>query len=433
MLSKKPLMSKTKAAILFLCAVPCTAFAQNKNQRVFEIELLNFSGGMSNSFINTTDLIKQFYGFIADGSIFSFDALTIDKMLSTNVQMFLQPVKITKRARAADTKNEYARYEFWTNIETKIFVDISSGAIDAAREILENSNNPSAIDITAMHGSASVAGYVFWEAGFAISKNIINKNFWIRAAPSVFVPFAYIKQHTISLDGYTSGVNGFMGIKGVGDINLYTPVSVETLNYSTLPRSAGIDITLNTLYNFFSWLSAGADISHIPLIPANLMFRSTMGLNIDVRVPDPNYPWTQQQLANINLNEISMDYGWELNAAESLNYYCIRPVHFDFFANFKPFRSNLFIIKPVIGFVVNSVLGRWLPSYAVSFSVSLPIILSVEAGTAYSENTFQHKLIAVFNFKYFEIAAGIFIQGQDFTSSWNANGLGLNFALRFGK
>ncbi|GMO20718.1 MAG: hypothetical protein Pg6A_07560 [Termitinemataceae bacterium] len=418
---------KTVFAFIIIFCAPFFAPAQSGAERNFEVELLNFSIGMESPFISTSDLIKQTYDFITDGSLFSFNNFGLDEMFSANTQLFLQPVKITVRSK---TKT---KYEFWTNIDSKVYVKISEGAINAAQEILKNKDDPSNIDINAMNGSVGIAGYFFVEAGFAVSKTLVDKKFWARVAPQVFIPLFYIKQHEINLSGYTSGTgNGFMGIKGSGEIALYSPLDLQAPDYSALTRTAGIDITLNMLWNLLPWLDAGADILHIPFVPANLLRRYSAALDIDICVPDPAYPWTQQQIADMDMNKISTKYNLNFSIAEPVNYYCMRPLRFDFFALYKPLRENLLIIRPGLGFSVNTVVGMWLPDYSFSVQLNLPVVVSLETGTELFESVFRHYFSAVFNFKVFELSGAFFLQGQEFISSWNGSGSGARIALRIG-
>lgn len=398
-------------------------------QRNFELSMFQFDIGFSNSYISTSTLIKEITDFFRWGTEFSFNPMSMDNDLLADLIFFFQPFKIKKQTKSK------IELEFWTNLDTKFYIDMAKSTMKSIHMIKDSINDPASININNLHGEASAAGYIFFELGVSAGKTIANDKLWICASPSVYFPFVYIKKETISLKGYdsTQSGNGFMGIEGTGEINMYMPFNFEAADPSLIFSCGGLDFSINTIYAAFTYLDVGMNIEHIPLFPANLKYRSTAGLDINLKVPDPNSPhWTPNEILNLDTDDIKLDFTWILETSKKVNHYIIRPIRFNFFSRIKPFNSYLVIIRPSAGFSVNTILSLWTLNYGLSGELNLPYVFSVKLGTECFEEIYNQYIALELDYYNFQIDFGISMQGPDFIDSWKGKGLGLWAAFKFG-
>ncbi|MDR2468016.1 MAG: hypothetical protein LBD22_03555 [Spirochaetaceae bacterium] len=405
-------------------------WAGQRRRRMFELGLFHFSLGFSTPYMPAKDVVKEVWNYLFHDENINVAFSQINQDISTNFNFNFTPITIKKNTK---TKTEL---DFWTGIESKFLFKASDETIDAVKELISKQNDPTTMNIDKMNGTITIGGYAFFELGMGAARTFVDKRLWMRAAVQVYTPLVYIKKETLSLHGYSSATsgNGLMGIEGTGEINMYLPFNMETMNVAQTPCSSGLDLSLNGRYAAFSWLDLGVDLLHIPMIPATLGYRTHAELDVNVKVPDltDTAYWTPDKIAQLATKNLAMNFAWEFDISERVNQYCLRPLRFDITAFFKPFKSSIFIIRPMTGFSFNTAFGAFILNYGIALNLNLPVIFSFDIGTRCYEETWKHYINVIFDFYDFELDIGISLEGPYFIESWSGRGAGMYFALKIG-
>ncbi|MDR2509350.1 MAG: hypothetical protein LBC77_01755 [Spirochaetaceae bacterium] len=397
-------------------------------ERAFEVGV-TVTAAASTTYKPTLDLIKDLWGYLFDAENFSMNEIATDRAFEADIKLNTTPISL-KIASAS-----FSAFEIWTNLESRFYLNMSKNTITAVKELRENENNPENIKIDDMHGEVTLAGYAFFEIGLGASRPFLGDRLWLRIAPAVFSPLMYIRKNTITLSGYSSAKsgNGFMGLEGKGEITMYMPLSLDTMDGAQVLNSAGLDFSVDALFALLPILDMSARLRNIPLFPANLSYKSKAGIDINIKVPDLSDTsfWTPDKLLKYS-NDISMSMNWTLDTSEYTNYYVMRPLRFECAALIKPFTSRLFIARPALGFSFNTIFEMFTFNYSMELALNLPVVFSLTLGTEYFELLFRHYAAAVFDFRVFEISAGLSSQGVNIGSSLSSRALGAFVSVKAG-
>jgi hypothetical protein len=112
----------------------------------------------------------------------------------------------------------------------------------------------------------------------------------------------------------------------------------------------------------------------------------------------------------------------------------LRPLRFDFYGIYKPFKSALVLVRPDFGFSVKY-LGNapyTTVNWGVEGQLNLPTILSVSLGIKEFENAWSNYLTLMLDFHTFEFDIGFGLRGPDFPSSWSGKGINFVSGIKFG-
>ena len=407
-------------------------WAGDRPARSFQREFLGVSFSLTNSHFQALQIAKDMYAYLFRGGDGVFDAALLDNGGMAGARLLLRPFHLTFQS------DKYRNgFELWTGLESAVYVNIEGSTMAAVRELEENTNTPQNIDVSALKGGAALAGYAFFEMGFAVSKTLIDRRLWIRAAPAAYIPLMYIKKTEMTLKGYSSAEsgNGFMGLEGRGETNLYMPFSIDNFDAAPVLASTGVDMSVNALFAAARPLDIGLNLSQIPVIPSKLNYRSTAAYDINIKVPDINSPvWSGLTPAQIFAmqGEMSTDFDYTLEHSERVNDNCIRPIRLDFFFRVKPFGTSFFVLRPFAGASFNTVLSPATFNFGGAIELNLPALLSVELGSRRFEDLYRHHIALALDFVVFEVDLSLSLEGSGFAESWTGRGAGFTVAFKLG-
>ncbi|MDR0645315.1 MAG: hypothetical protein LBG05_10520 [Treponema sp.] len=281
-------------------------------------------------------------------------------------------------------------------------------------------------------GSISVSGGVFADTGLDMHGRFLKDDkLKVTLAPSLFIPVVYIPKSTIS---YQLNAEDVLSITAGGKINIFTPVFTKSIiedssfgsdifNINNIIGQKGFDFTLTAEYNLFPWLNVGGGFTHIPLSPAVLENRAS------VLVPNQTLV-DGSGLIEGKTDDLIKTPDYEIIYDKS-SIEIIRPMRFDVYADYKPFKSNLLIIRPNVGFTVFTPEDEARFNAVVGVQLNTPILL-IHASTGYNELLWQHKLWLGLNLRIIEADLGLHLSSQDFKQSFDMRGAGVTLGVRLG-
>jgi hypothetical protein len=276
--------------------------------------------------------------------------------------------------------------------------------------------------------SAGVSAFA--EIGVGGSKTLLNDRLWVRAAPSLFFTLLYMPHSSIKLTSYTNRADYEIGLRGGGSMKMYSAWDMDS---AVNPfASPGVDFALEAHYALWSVLDTGLSVSHIPLIPSTLTHSKSINAEkITMTVStDPKKILTDPENA-VKLNVPELDDMYEGSGDE--NKTVMRPVRFDFYAFYKPFKSPVFIIEPHIGATVNDIAAYTTPNWALNFQYNAPIIFSAFIGTGLTEGIWANRAGLSLDFRAFEVGIGAAITGTTFADSFSfKQGMMVTLGFKFG-
>lgn len=416
---------KRAFAALFLFCVSVALFAQT---RARELVIANGSLGISNTYLPTGRLLSEFYNYIFEGTRITMEKDLFNRNLSAELTADLRPFSYRW------TNIQKTSFDIFTGLETHFFAEVTENTARSVYAIIDHISDPSSINPTGIKGEASVAFSLFFETGLGISKTVIDKRMTVRAAASIFMPLAYIKKSTVTLNGYTHSTtgSGYMGMRGKGLVTMYAPFDIERFNLFDIFSGAGVDADVEALYALTPKFDIGARISHIPFIPSNLHYRSAVGIDLDIKVPDLTSPYWNGQNVDEAIKNVMMNTERTIEISEKSDYYVLRPVRFSLRTLFKPYSDNRIVIKPSLGLSVNTILSPAEFNYGLSAEYNKSFF-SGEIGTERFESTYRNYIKLSFDFNFFAVAFGANLQSPKWTDSWKGSaGFGAFASFTFG-
>jgi hypothetical protein len=276
---------------------------------------------------------------------------------------------------------------------------------------------------------ADISGAVFGEVGAGLKTNA--GKFKIGGGLNYYVPIAYIPKGKLD---YILDTETGLEVGVSSSVSVYSPFKLgnsdnnskidPAFNMGDLLKSGGVDISLQAEYPFFDFLDVGADIRHIPLVPATLRNKMYVGFD-DFEIKSDNLFASQ----NIDIPEFDPKYGF----SDDASFIALRPMRVDFYADYRPLKTNLLIVRPNIGFTVLN------PSERNFFNAGLLLkthlvkdIFTAHLGVGYDEEVWKNRLGLGVNFRFFEFLAEASMRSQDFTKSFDGHGFGLTLGTRIG-
>jgi hypothetical protein len=281
-------------------------------------------------------------------------------------------------------------------------------------------------------GGISVSGGVFADVGFDVHARFLEEDkLKISLIPAMFVPMVYIPKSEIK---YQLNAEDALTVSAGGRIDVYTPIFMESviedssfgsdvLNVNKIIGQKGFDFSLTAEYELFDWLNVGGGFTHIPLIPAVMENRMYVSMKDQII-------FNGEGIIAGDTDNLVKEPDYDINYDHS-KYDVIRPMRFDVYADYKPFKRNLVIIRPNIGFTVLTPEKKGRFNAAVKVQLNTPVLL-IHASTGYEELMWQHKLWLGLNMRVLEVDVGLHLSSQDFERSFDMSGAGVTLGVKFG-
>jgi hypothetical protein len=388
---------------------------KRESRRYFELGLLNLDFGLVG-----LDMSQLFSGSFLD------DSLDVEKMSSftSDIRLFTNPVYVKFPIRNLFTMDVF------TGAQMNVYFDLPQKTVDSLKRIMDladNSDSAALQDyirtLDSIDAGMTAGAAAFIELGVGGSKTLLNDRLWVRAAPSLFFTLFYMQNENINFRGHSDTVNNIYGLIGSGEMDLY---SAWDLDEDPNPfASPGFDLTLEARYALWSVLDVGLNVSHIPIAPSTLTHRTTINADqISMTVDASDYK------NEIDITIPEMDD--LLTGSESEKKMVLRPVRFDFYTLYKPFKSPVLIVKPNIGATVNSTAGS-LFNVGLNVEYNAPRIFSAYIGTGLNEGLWAHHIGIALDLRLFEVDLGAGLAGADFAGSFSGqNGMMVRLCFKTG-
>ncbi|MDR3144817.1 MAG: hypothetical protein LBU21_00915, partial [Treponema sp.] len=276
-------------------------------------------------------------------------------------------------------------------------------------------------------GELILGGSIFFDAG--VRAAVEFRGWKIGVTPSLYIPLFYMPKPLIQL-GFdtTESLSVDMSIR----MNVYTPFSLEDPGIRGIFNASGVDLSLSAEYALLPILDVGGLMSHIPIVPSRMMH----GMHV---VSDFVFPrGSGEDISGSFIDALVKD---EIPSTGGKVFYLnedalrvFRPLRFDVFARYKPFRNGLITLTPDIGFSLLTIYGYDVVCLNAGLAgrLNLGNFFMVDLSTGYRERLWQHKLGIALNFRVVELDLGAGLLSQDFVSSFHFNGLSVAVGLRFG-
>jgi hypothetical protein len=244
--------------------------------------------------------------------------------------------------------------------------------------------------------------------------------------PALFSPLVYITKPDIHFDNVFTEKG--MYLNAVVDMDVYSAVSLENDSaWDNFSLPLGFDISAEGEYALFPVLDLGLGITHIPLVPAILRHRMSQQMTYAAVFDDMYSSFTEGEF---ELPEPKLESVYRDDASFPV----FRPLRVEFFADIKLVSSDLVVIRPNIGFSVLTVYGYETACFNAGLKGEINIFdrVRLSMGTGYRERIWANAFGFAVNFRVFELAGEIRLQGSDFINSLKPGGLGAALGLRFG-
>ncbi|MDR2481025.1 MAG: hypothetical protein LBD07_01865 [Spirochaetaceae bacterium] len=386
-----------------------------RRQRLFELSFSQVDLGISNSWFGISELMDVAGGITGTSDKeFSIDTYLKRGDLSFELGIFVNPVSVRTRIGSLIT------LDLGTSFDSNIYFHTSDDTISSLKKMTELGNSLSEFSsLGSLKGDFIVAASAFGAITAGVEKKFLNDKLWVRAAPSAYVPVLYMPKDDSKLEGgYTDGRKWYE-LKGSANMEAW---------YADLSNmAAGLDLALEGRYALWPVFDAGASVENIPVVPAFMHKRKGYELTVDFKLPNPDpVVWGPTPP---DPGSITMDYSFKDKDGHDAKKAVLRPTRFNFYGIVKPFKSKFVIIRPDVGFSVNTVAAAATFNWGLGGQVNLPLILSVAAGTKLFEEVWSNYLSLIFDLGLFEVDVGAALRGTTFVSSWV--GRGAEFSVGF--
>jgi hypothetical protein len=279
-------------------------------------------------------------------------------------------------------------------------------------------------------GEIAVSGAIFAETGLSWSGSFLKNKLRIGVAPAYYTPLVYISKSTLKYNLKTAEE---LSVAFSGGLNLYHVFDTP------LKLGGGADLSVSGEYALFPIIDVGAAISHIPIVPANL----TNGNKFNITGDGENGTIIHTDNHFDGIGDIG---GIDLKEGKKLPDKLItRPLRFDFYTLYRPFRQDLLTIRPSIGFTVlnpseeayfNGVLEAQLHLGKVDKlhnDVAVKgYLLNLSLSTGIEEGYWRHMLGIALNLRAVELDLEVGLKSQDYLMSYQASGLELTLGIKYG-
>jgi len=402
--------------------------------RGFELSLVNLDLDFSNSFIASSDVIRDPINMIQTGKFFkdsvSFNFNDFFKGFTFLFNTFLEPLSLN------------------FNFKDNWGFGLDIGHMNVAGNLLLSGNLLSFNE--ANNDKFGVGAAVFVDVGIPVFFHYNEVKIKIR--PSAFLPVVYTEPNITY--SYRKQPDSDTGISGMRlelnyDVKVYSIVDMKgfvnnDMNavwqdlqnnaWDIAKKNLGYDFSLSLEYPWYDYLDIGVDIINIPVVMANLnhymqitgdpVYFDTSKINIDDMmdgkdISDDVYGYPDELIFNYSNNGSTKIY---------------RPFKMLFYAKWRPSeKSPEFSLIPSLGFSINPLYAQIASiegGLSARWDVSNMLITTI--GINYYDRRWKNSLDFILNLRAFELDLGISFQSSDFVKSFQGAGLGIVFGMKFG-
>ncbi|MDR3130216.1 MAG: hypothetical protein LBU18_01580 [Treponema sp.] len=405
-------MKRLYAAASVMLVYTASLWAAPPAPRTFELGF-NLEAGFANNYMRAADIFKKTieFDFTQKPKPISFDA-------------------------GAD-------FDFFLNVNVKDAMGVgmfigtdAAGQFSISKDIQEllqgNEFNKT------YEGDIGTGGQVFLETGALGYFDV--KDFRIVLRPAYYFPFLYLtpNTHYKFYTGNSGDINAFFEY----DLAVYTPFSgTNGLFNGTLTGRGGVDFTASVDYPlsidhpYFTDLSVGASISHIPVFPAQLVNRTVISGGKSLDSDD----MLQELIDNGDLSGIITDRTIESSHNAIMIF---RPFRLEINADYKPPIDVSFLslsVLPQIGYAYNKIFVK---PHSLEGSLKLRLdfltslwpapLFSFTLGSGYEDKIWKQGIDLTLNLRAFQFNIGAAMQSENFINSFKAGGIAVNTGMRFG-
>jgi hypothetical protein len=306
---------------------------------------------------------------------------------------------------------------------------LSIGAVDArvdmnlSRELIlfmaEGNKNPDT------YSTVSVSGAAFVETlAFNYNRRGISKRLSLSITPAHYIPLFYVPKSDLTIHVQTDP-EIFAEYEGKVDVWSGIDIESKTIDWN----SGGVDLTLNAELAVLPRLDIGLTATHIPIAPAHL----TSLTRYEVSGPLIGPLAEGESVSDLfsGSNEITLP---DFNNPEKISgdRMIIRPMRFDSYFLFRPFRNDAVVLRPNLGMTLFNPSGEEYVNYGIGtdFNAGRWFTLSFFTGTY--DGLFHNKLKFDFHWRFLQMFAGLELASQDFRRSWEMKGAGVSLGCAWG-
>jgi len=283
-------------------------------------------------------------------------------------------------------------------------------------------------------GKISASGGIFTEIGLKGSAKyrVRGRNLYVGLKPAIYTPAVYIPSSTgifYRLDTEKDDGTEGLFLDTSGGINVYTPSSLENIEPGRfiIGPSSGFDLSLGVEYALSPFLDIGGNLTNIPLSAAVLKNEMKLRL-VDKKNPDEGFGF--DLTGDLEAPDLGFDPVYNNNVEKEVH----RPMQFDLYAHYRPFKSEFLVIRPNIGFTVNinKEDEKWYFNGGLEARLSLINFLIIYLGSGYKEEIWRQRAGLALNFRAFELGLEAMLRNQTFEGCFMGRGFGFCLGLRFG-
>ncbi|MDR1748578.1 MAG: DUF5723 family protein [Spirochaetaceae bacterium] len=406
-------MKKSLYTVLLLISI--VSLWAEKPRRYFEIGA-DVSGGVANNYL--------FFGDIFQETItIDLNAIS-DKMADNGLQL-----NVAADAEAFVNINFGSKFGigFFAGTDALMYGSLPKSLFEFISE-----GNKEAGKV--FEGNAAAGGSVFADVGFHVSGQA--GRFKYKVKPAMFIPLIYIPKPDISYTLQTSR-DGTIYIDGKADVNVYAPVPLHdnsdsfTYELSDLNRfldGRGFDLSLDVEFELLSMLDLGLSVVNIPLLPAELNHK--MGYSVSFNIHQSGM--LDQLIDNeFNSDDVITDSSEE-SYSDNESYKVRRPLTFELYALFRPFKSDFIVLRPNVALSLFTVYDKPVFGAGVMAQLNIKRLFSLDFGFGYEELLWKTKLGFVLNLRVLELNVMTTLQSQNFLNMYKLNGLNAAVGVRIG-
>jgi hypothetical protein len=330
-------------------------------------------------------------------------------------------------AAAAGEADVFFNLNFRGGYAISVFAGLDGVFYGAASESLMRLLSRGNVDSGSSNGYLDMGGSVFVEAGIKGSGKF--GRFRLAVKPAVFVPiiFAPASRTDYSVDIAEDSIK----VHGLFDFNVYSAYALgeETNPFpganNTFP--IGFDLSIGGEYALLPKLDIGTSVSHIPIIPAKMSHR--MHIESEYTFEETGNIFDSMSAGAINLPDPEFVTSYD----NSTTFHAFRPFRFNFYMNYRPADTGLFVIRPSLGFSFLSVYdSAFCFNAGLEGQINILNIFSTALFAGYVEHIWAYDFRFGLNLRVIEILLGVSLRGTDLINAFGTRGLGLSLGLRFG-
>jgi len=282
-------------------------------------------------------------------------------------------------------------------------------------------------------GKIGGSGGIFTEIGLTCSARyqVSERTLYVGVKPAIFTPVVYIPSSSgISYNLSTERADGTEGIfvETNSAIEIYTATAFNNIEAGRfIIGPSGFDLSLEGEYALFPFLDLGG-FARIPLAPA------TLSNQMKISMAPISIVLSGEGLISGRGPEISeLDFG-EPEFINNVNKKIHRPLRFDVYARYKPFKSEFLVLRPNVGFSVNINKGdeEFFFNAGLEAALNLKNLFVFYLGSGYHETIWKQRIGLALNVRAFELDLETTFRNHTFKGCFLGRGFGFKVGMRFG-